>query len=111
MRAGTALLRLSAAKRAVKKNVVPAPGSLSKVRSPPMSCASRRLIASPRPVPPYWRDVELSACMNAPKQFALLVLRDPDPGVADRHTQMDVARCVVRGRPGAPPSAGPRLRA
>ena len=55
----------SAPKRAVKKNVVPAPATLSKVRSPPISRARRRLIASPRPVPPYWRDVELSACVNA----------------------------------------------
>ena len=55
----------SIANRAVKMNVVPAPGTLSKVRSPAMSRASRRLIASPRPVPPYRRDVELSACMNA----------------------------------------------
>ena len=30
-----------------------------------MSRASRRLIASPSPVPPYWRDVELSACVKA----------------------------------------------
>ena len=51
---------------AVKVNVVPTPGALSNARSPPISRASRRLIASPSPVPPYLRDVELSACVNAP---------------------------------------------
>ena len=64
-RAPAASCCASIAKRAVKMNVVPSPGVLSKVRSPPMSRASRRLIASPSPVPPYWRDVELSACVNA----------------------------------------------
>ena len=47
-----------------EENVVPRPASDSKLRSPPISRASRRLIASPRPVPPYFREVELSAWVN-----------------------------------------------
>ena len=49
----------------VKKKVEPRPGpSLCAHIRPPMSSASRRLIASPRPVPPYLRVVDESACEN-----------------------------------------------
>ena len=41
--------------------VEPRPGSLVTVMSPPIIWQKRRLIASPRPVPPYLRVVEASA--------------------------------------------------
>ena len=48
------------------RNVEPSPGTpvLSIVMSPPISSASRRLIARPRPVPPKRRLVETSAWLN-----------------------------------------------
>ena len=49
----------------MNQKVLPLPGSLSTPTSPPISCASRRVMASPRPVPPYLRVVEASACSKA----------------------------------------------
>ena len=46
-------------------NVLPAPGSLVTSMSPPIMRHSRRLMARPRPVPPYFRVVELSAWENS----------------------------------------------
>ena len=50
----------------VKWNVLPLPGSpsLSAQTLPPISSASRRLIASPRPVPPNRRVTDASAWLN-----------------------------------------------
>ena len=48
-------------------NVLPWPGVLTSLISPPSSVASSRLIARPRPVPPYLRLVPASACWNASK--------------------------------------------
>jgi hypothetical protein len=48
---------------------VPWPGWLVTRMSPPISWQNLRLIARPRPVPPYLRVVEASACTNAPKSF------------------------------------------
>ncbi len=48
----------------VNQKVLPLPSSLSTPQSPPMSDTSWLLIARPRPVPPYRRDVEVSACTN-----------------------------------------------
>ena len=49
----------------VKKNVDPLPGpSLVAHMRPPISSARRLLIARPRPVPPYLRVVDESACEN-----------------------------------------------
>ena len=47
--------------------VLPCAGVLTSLISPPSSVASSRLIASPRPVPPYLRLVPASACWNASK--------------------------------------------
>ena len=47
--------------------VQPLPGALFRWISPPSSVASSRVIASPRPVPPYLRLVPASACWNASK--------------------------------------------
>ena len=43
-------------------NVLPTPGTLSGAMSPPSLRASSRLIASPKPVPPYCRAVQASDC-------------------------------------------------
>ena len=48
----------------VTVNVLPSPGALCTVNSPPSAVTIWREIASPRPVPPYFRVVELSACVN-----------------------------------------------
>ena len=53
--------------RAVKWNVLPSSGSLSTQIRPPISSTSVDEIARPRPVPPNWRVVEPSACLNGSK--------------------------------------------
>ena len=52
----------------MKLKVLPCPGSLTTQISPPMSCTSWLLMASPRPVPPYLRVVELSAWVKGLKR-------------------------------------------
>ena len=49
--------------------VLPLPAMLLRRISPPSRCASSRLMASPRPVPPYLRAVPASACWNASKMI------------------------------------------
>lgn len=44
--------------------VDPTPGSLLTVSVPPIASASRRLMARPRPVPPYTRVVEESSWLK-----------------------------------------------
>ena len=46
-------------------NVLPWPSSLATVRSPPIIRQNLRLMARPRPVPPYLRVVEASAWPKA----------------------------------------------
>jgi predicted CXXCH cytochrome family protein len=46
-------------------NVDPRPTSLATVISPPIISQNRLLIASPSPVPPYFRVVDASACENS----------------------------------------------
>ena len=53
------------AKLAVNANVDPAPCSLCRPISPPISSTSCFEMARPRPVPPKRRVVEASACVNA----------------------------------------------
>ena len=53
-------------------NVLPTPGVLASRISPPSSRAISRLIARPRPVPPYLRLVLPSACWNASKMICCL---------------------------------------
>ncbi len=57
-----------AGKRTVKTE--PLPGSLVTVTSPPIMRASLRVMARPRPVPPYCRAVDESACVNSSKSLA-----------------------------------------
>ena len=47
--------------------VLPCPWTLASLISPPSSTASSRLMARPRPVPPYLREVPASACWKASK--------------------------------------------
>ena len=54
-------------KHAVKWKVEPLPTSLSTQISPPIISTSWREIARPRPVPPYWRVVELSPWVKGKK--------------------------------------------
>ena len=56
-----ALASAARPKRAVKLKQEPLPGVLSTVMVPPMCSTSCLLIARPRPVPPYFRVVEVSA--------------------------------------------------
>ncbi len=55
----------------LKWNVLPMPFSLSTSISPPIISTSFLLMLNPRPVPPYFRVVELSACENAVKSRAV----------------------------------------
>src|SRR5215510_5826008 len=48
----------------------PLPGSLATVTSPPIMRASLRVMARPRPVPPYCRAVEESAWVNSSNSLA-----------------------------------------
>ena len=57
--------------RAVNQKTLPTPGVLVAPASPPISSASCFVIARPRPVPPWVRVVELSACSNAEKSFGI----------------------------------------
>ena len=84
--------------RAVKAKVLPRPGSLSTVICPPIRATSRAAIVRPRPVPPYFRVVEVSSCSKARKIRLLLVRRDADAGVAHGEPQADLALgCGVAG--------------
>src|SRR6202167_4977807 len=64
---------------AVKCNVLPRAGTLSTQILPPIKSTKRLVIAKPRPVPPYFRVVELSACVNASKIMACLSSAMPIP--------------------------------
>ena len=52
--------------------MLPFPGELTRRISPPSSREISRLIASPSPVPPYFRLVLPSACWNASKMICCL---------------------------------------
>ena len=67
--------------------MLPLPGVLTRRISPPSSRESSRLIARPRPVPPYLRLVLPSACWNASKMICCLSGGDADAGVRDREGQ------------------------
>ena len=80
------------------------PGVLRRVSSPPSSCASSRLMARPRPVPPYLRLVEASACWKASNTIFCFSTGMPTPvSVTSKATTDD--RLVERRVVGTP--AGP----
>ena len=86
-------------------NVLPSPGLLRSCISPPSRFDSSRLIASPRPVPPY---LPVRACVRLLKRFEddpLLLRRDADAGIRD--LERDHGGRVVEGRMfDTPPFAG-----
>ena len=90
-------------------NVLPRPGvDVSRI-SPPSSRDSSRLIARPRPVPPYLRLVEPSACWNASKMICCLSAGMPMPVSVTANASTSggaVQLLVVR----APPAARPARR-
>lgn len=61
------------------QNVLPAPGRLSTPTVPPIASASRRQMASPRPVPPYRRVVEASAWAKGSKSRSAVAGSIPTP--------------------------------
>src|SRR5581483_9546779 len=63
----------------VKRNVLPTPTVLSTQMRPPCSPTRRFEMARPRPVPPYLRVVELSACRNSSKMYASASCGMPTP--------------------------------
>ena len=65
-------LRRGVGLRQVERERAAAPGVLTSRISPPSSRAISRLIARPRPVPPYLRLVLPSACWNASKMICCL---------------------------------------
>ncbi len=69
----------SSSKSSVKKNVVPSPGSLSKSSCPPISSINRAEMVRPRPVPPYFRVIEVSAWEKASNIFDFCSLVTPIP--------------------------------
>jgi hypothetical protein len=89
------------AARCRNQKVEPRPSSLSKPTSPPIRCASSRMITNPSPVPPKRRVVELSACENGANSFAAAAGADADAGVAHRVAQP----ALVDGSPAAAPAA------
>ena len=52
---------------AVKRNVLPSPGRLTTLMTPPITATSRAQMARPSPVPPKRRVVDASAWLKASK--------------------------------------------
>src|SRR6266481_1552940 len=69
----------------VKWKVDPTPRADSIQRRPPCSSTIRREIVSPRPVPPFFRVLELSACWNSSKIVCRSASEIPGP-VSDTET-------------------------
>ena len=63
----------------VNVNVEPSPSTLSARMCPPISSTNRILIARPRPVPPYFRVVDVSTCENGLNRFESLSAGIPMP--------------------------------
>ena len=86
-------------------NVLPSPGtpSLSTQIVPPISSASRRLIASPSPVPPYRRLVDASTWLNDWNSRSMRSGGMPIP-------VSRTVRCSTRATSGGRPLAADRQR-
>ena len=74
----------------------------SAVSSPPIISTSRREIASPRPVPPKRRVVDVSACAKGSNSRASCVRVDADAGVADLDAQQRAGLVGAARRSRAP---------
>ena len=79
------------AKGSSNQKVEPAPAVLWTPMRPPISSTIFREMARPRPVPPNFRDDEVSACTNGWNSFLDLVRRQADAGVGDFKAQVDAA--------------------
>src|SRR6266404_5777423 len=60
-------------------NRAPPPDRLATLTSPPMSWQCRQTRANPRPVPPYLRAIDVSACTKGWKSFSLCSSVKPMP--------------------------------
>ena len=75
----------------VNVNVLPTPGLLSKPISPLISSTRHLLILKPMPVPPYVREVELSACMKGIKTRLCACMGIPTPVSSTLTTKFTVS--------------------
>ncbi len=75
--------RAGVGQRQVERERAALPGVLTRRISPPSSVASSRLIARPRPVPPYLRLGAGVGLLERLEDQLLLLGRDADAGVAD----------------------------
>ncbi len=64
---------------AARKKVLPLPTSLVQPMRPPINSTRPLLMANPRPVPPYLRVVEESACVKRSKIISVLSAAIPIP--------------------------------
>ena len=87
----------------VTLNVLPLPGMLLIVMSPPSISASRLLIVSPSPVPPSFRVVDESAWLNGRNNSGDLPLRQPDARCRSRRPA--AMRACRASAPGVRPPA------
>ena len=83
--------------RPFARRVLPRPGSLSTVSCPSMSAISRAAMVRPRPVPPYFRVVDVSSCSKARKIAACF----------SRGTPMPVSRTEKRSQASSSDGAAP----
>ena len=95
------------AKRASKWKRLPRPGSLSTSSRPPIAPTIRDAIASPRPVPPYSRVVEPSACANASKTSRCFSGGMPMPVSLTEKASVEASFALL---PGLRPRPAPRPR-
>ena len=99
-RAGTACCA-SVPNRAVKTKVVPTPGVLSKVRSPPIRRDEPSADCQAEAGPAVVARRGGVGLRERLEQLSLLLLRDADPGIAHRHAQVTWSGVVVRGGHGS----------
>ena len=95
-RNGSAGSAVGQARRTVKWKRLPWPTSLSTQIRPSISATSRAAMASPSPVPPWRRVVELSACSNISKITGRFSSGMPIPVSLTAKCKSDVCRRTVR---------------
>lgn len=78
------------------RNREPTPGVLTTPTSPPSRRQNRRTSVSPRPVPPWLRVDELSACSNASKMRPCASSGMPTPVSSTSMKICDSAAATVR---------------
>lgn len=86
--------------RTVNQKVDPLPAVLSTPTVPPISSASRLLIASPSPVPPKRRVVEVSACSKLRNRRSRWASSSPMPvsATSKRSSSSPLLRWATRAR-------------